>query len=84
MAEAAPAQSLRHLLSRLREGPHLLVIPHFVLGLNLVLADAMSPHDRALFITGLMEPLLAAFQEDGAQRYVFAQVHSVVHCSFNL
>ena len=70
MAEAAPAPTLSHLLSRLREGPQmlLLVIPHFALGLDIVLADTLSPHDRALLVTSLMEPLLAAFEDDGALR----------------
>ena len=66
---AAAAPSLSVLLNRLR-GPRnlLLVVPHFVLSLDIVLADTLTEHDRALLVGGLLEPLLTAFQEEGARR----------------
>ena len=68
MAEAAPSFSV--LLNRLRGGPRnlLLIIPQFVLSLGLVVADTLSVHDRALLVSGLMEPLLAAFQDEDTRR----------------
>ena len=70
MAEAAPTPSFNELMSRLRGGPRnwLIVVSHFVLSLDLLIANTLSTHDRALSITNRMEPLLTAFEDGPAGR----------------